>query len=109
MWADLVLPIGGDGTFLLAANLIFDNKTPIMGINSYPLHSEGFLMLPSYYTKHISEIFELLKGGQYDVLMRSRIRTTLKGEGIWNPPFHMHEERRFLGVERCIKDINIYI
>ncbi|XP_035743987.1 NAD kinase 2, mitochondrial-like [Vespa mandarinia] len=99
-WADLVLPIGGDGTFLLAANLIFDNKTPIIGINSYPLHSEGFLMLPSYYTKNISQIFELLKAGQYDTLMRSRIRTTLKGEGIWNPPFHMHEEKHFFGVER---------
>ncbi|XP_043686477.1 NAD kinase 2, mitochondrial isoform X1 [Vespula pensylvanica] len=100
MWADLVLPIGGDGTFLLAANLIFDDKTPILGINSYPRNSEGFLMLPSYYTNHIPRIFELLKAGQYDVLMRSRIRITLKGEGIWDPPFHMHEEKNFLGVER---------
>ncbi|KAL2717679.1 stAR-related lipid transfer protein 3 isoform X2 [Vespula squamosa] len=99
-WADLVFPIGGDGTFLLAANLIFDNKTPILGINSYPSESKGFLMLPSYYTNHVSKIFELLKAGQYDILMRSRIRTTLKGNEIWDPPFHMHEERNFLGVER---------
>lgn len=100
VWADLILPIGGDGTFLLAANLIFDNKTPIIGINSYPINSEGYLMLPSYYTKNISQIFKLLKAGQYDVLMRSRIRTTLKGEGIWELPFHMHEEGRLVGVER---------
>lgn len=57
-------------------------------------------MLPSYYTKNISQIFKLLKAGQYDVLMRSRIRTTLKGEGIWELPFHMHEEGRLVGVER---------
>lgn len=104
MWADLVLPIGGDGTFLLAANLIFDNKTPILGINSYPKRSEGFLMLPSYYTNHIPEIFESLKAGKYSILMRSRIRTTLNGEGIWELPFHMHEEGRLVGVERFFSD-----
>ncbi|KAK2582624.1 hypothetical protein KPH14_004907 [Odynerus spinipes] len=52
MWADLVLPIGGD------------------------------------------------EAGEYSILMRSRIRTTLKGEDIWEPPFHMHEEGRLVGVER---------
>lgn len=104
MWADLVLPIGGDGTFLLAANLIFDNKTPILGINSNPKQSEGFLMLSPYYTKNVPEIFELLKTGSYDILMRSRIRTTLKGEGIWKPPFHMHEKQHLMKVERFFSE-----
>ncbi|KAM0732961.1 NAD kinase 2, mitochondrial [Formica fusca] len=99
-WADLVLPVGGDGTFLLASNLIFDNKKPIMGINSNPEKSEGYLLLPMKYTRNIREIFEMLRAGHYSILMRRRIRTTLKGEEIWKVPFHMHEKGRVAGGER---------
>lgn len=95
-WADLILPIGGDGTFLLASNLIFDNKKPIIGINSYPERSEGFLLLSPKYTKRIPEIFEMLEAGHYQVLMRRRIRTTLQGNDIWDPPFHTHEKGRIV-------------
>lgn len=99
-WADLILPIGGDGTFLLASNMIFDNKKPIIGINSFPERSEGYLMLPSKYTTRIPEIFEMLKAGHYDVVMRRRIRTTIKGDNIWEPPFHSHEKGRVVGEEK---------
>lgn len=103
-WADLVLPIGGDGTFLLASNLICDNKKPIIGINSFPERSEGFLLLPPKYTKRIPEIFEMLKAGQYNVLMRRRIRTTIIGDDIWNSAFHAHEKGRVTGCEKFYKD-----
>ncbi|KAL6442326.1 hypothetical protein ACFW04_002527 [Cataglyphis niger] len=99
-WADLILPVGGDGTFLLASNLIFDNKKLIMGINSNPEKSEGYLLLSPKYTENIREIFEMLRAGHYNILMRRRIRTTLKGEDIWKPPFHMHEKGRVAGGER---------
>ncbi|XP_072751816.1 NAD kinase 2, mitochondrial [Anoplolepis gracilipes] len=99
-WADLILPIGGDGTFLLASNLIFDNKKPIIGINSNPEKSEGYLLLSAKYTKNIAEIFEMLRAGHYSILMRSRIRTTLKGEEIWKAPFHMHEKGRIAGIDK---------
>lgn len=98
-WADLILPIGGDGTFLFSANLIYDDRKPIMGINSDPTSSEGYLMLPGKYTRDIRSIFDRLKAGEYKFVMRSRIRTTLKGEGIWSPTFHMHEKRRIPGEE----------
>jgi len=101
-WADLVLPVGGDGTFLLASNLIFNNKKPIMGINSYPEKSEGYLLLSAKYTNAIPEIFEMLKAGHYNVLMRRRIRITLKGEEIWQAPFHMHEKGRIVGSDRHV-------
>ena len=99
-WADLILPIGGDGTFLLASNMVFDNKKPIIGINSFPERSEGYLMLPSKYTTRIPEIFEMLKAGHYNVVMRRRIRTTIKGDNIWEPPFHSHEKGRVVGEEK---------
>jgi NAD+ kinase len=95
-WADLVIPIGGDGTFLLAANMIFSNKKPIIGINSNPLKSAGYLLLSSRYTDRIPDIFEALKAGYYSILMRRRIRVTLIGEGIWQAPFHMHEKEQTL-------------
>lgn len=100
VWADLILPIGGDGTFLLASNMIFNKEKPIIGINSHPEKSEGFLMLPPKYTKSIPEVFEKLKAGHYKVLMRSRIRTTIKGRNIWDPPFHTHEKGRVAGGEK---------
>lgn len=85
------MPVGGDGTFLLAANLIGDNKKPIVGINSDPEFSEGFLLLSSKYTDNIDAIFERLKSGNFKYLMRSRLRITLHGENVWQLPFHMHE------------------
>ncbi|XP_066603974.1 NAD kinase 2, mitochondrial-like [Prorops nasuta] len=106
-WADLIVPVGGDGTFLLASNLINDNKKPIVGINSYPKRSEGFLMLPPKYTTDLSSIFEMLKAGEYSILMRSRIRTTLTGEGVWCEPFHMHEKGRVAGSGSWNEGINM--
>jgi NAD+ kinase len=41
---NLVIAVGGDGTFLRASHFIFD-KTPIMGINSDPRYKEGFFMI----------------------------------------------------------------
>ena len=40
---DLILVIGGDGTFLMASHYIFD-KTLLFGVNSNPLSKEGFFM-----------------------------------------------------------------
>lgn len=94
-----MLAIGGDGTFLLGANLIFDNKKPIIGINSDPDSSEGYLMLQSNYSTNVTRIFDQLKNGQFEYVMRTRIRVVLQGEGIWSKPFHMHEKSRICGEE----------
>ncbi|XP_011308228.1 NAD kinase 2, mitochondrial isoform X2 [Fopius arisanus] len=102
-WADLVIATGGDGTFLLSANQIFGNQKPILGINSDPDTSEGFLMLGKEYSRDIPKIFELLRAGSYEFVMRTRIRVTLKGEGIWGALFHMHEDARIPGKEEFCK------
>mgnify|MGYP001459336867 CR=1 FL=1 len=41
---DLIIVVGGDGTFIRTSHFIFD-KTPIMGINSDPRYKEGFFMI----------------------------------------------------------------
>ena len=57
-WADVLVPVGGDGTFLLAAGRASPlfaqthHKTPIIGFNSDPKRSEGRLMLPKHYSEH---------------------------------------------------------
>ncbi|GLV39633.1 uncharacterized protein CBL_08300 [Carabus blaptoides fortunei] len=76
-WADVIFPTGGDGTFLLAASKIHDNKKPVIGFNSDPHRSEGHLCLPKHYSNYIREAIERLQNGQFDWLLRSRIRTTL--------------------------------
>ncbi|XP_018353025.1 PREDICTED: NAD kinase 2, mitochondrial-like isoform X2 [Trachymyrmex septentrionalis] len=98
-WADLVITIGGDGTFLLASKLITNNKTPIFGINPHPGIST--FTLPVKYSTDIERIFEKLHAGDYTVLMRSRIRTVMTGEGLYQQPFHVHEKSRMHGEKRA--------
>lgn len=66
-WADVIVPIGGDGTFLLAAGRaspLFaqsQHKTPIVGFNSDPERSEGRLMLPRHYSENPEEAVAKIK------------------------------------------------
>lgn len=78
-WVDLIVPIGGDGTFLLTFKLVTNNVKPMIGIN--PNQEEyGNLTLPYKYSSDIATIFEMLLGGEYTILMRSLIRTSMHGE-----------------------------
>lgn len=58
--ADVVVPTGGDGTFLLAASMINDNKKPVVGLNSDPNRSEGYLCLPKRYSTNVRDAVERL-------------------------------------------------
>lgn len=51
----MLVPIGGDGTFLMTAGRaspLFPElcNTPVVGFNSDPSRSEGMLMLPKQYS-----------------------------------------------------------
>lgn len=89
-WADVVIPTGGDGTFLLAASKIKDNKTAVIGFNSDPTRSEGHLCLPKHYSENISDALEMLKKGQYSWLLRTRIGMKLLGQTCPVIPTHLH-------------------
>ncbi|XP_058833659.1 NAD kinase 2, mitochondrial [Topomyia yanbarensis] len=98
-WADMVVPIGGDGTFLLAAGraspfmLDKGKKTPVVGFNSDPRRSEGRLMLPKYYSTNVSEAVKRILAGNFTWMQRSRIRITLVGNTTTErpPPIDLHE------------------
>lgn len=66
-WADVLVPVGGDGTFLLAAGRASpmfahsEPKIPIVGFNSDPQQSEGRLMLSKYYSDHPEDAVAKIK------------------------------------------------
>ncbi|KAH9281921.1 NAD kinase 2, mitochondrial [Echinococcus granulosus] len=72
--ADLVVSVGGDGTFLTAAVRITEKDKPIIGINSNPVSSEGSLCLPRHWHKKIPVIVDRLVNGQFSRRFRQRIR-----------------------------------
>lgn len=72
---DLVITVGGDGTFVKAANWIEDSL--IIGINSHPQTSEG--ALTSLNMDEIDLLGKVLDG-QFNVIEMQRIKVTLNGK-----------------------------
>lgn len=73
--ADLVLTLGGDGTFIKAAHLI-DNSL-ILGINSNPETSEG--ALTSISINEISKLNNLIEG-KFEIIERQRADVILNNK-----------------------------
>lgn len=95
-WTDLIIPIGGDGTFLLAASraspFFVDNSIPIVGFNSDPKRSEGRLLLPKQYSVHVEDAAKKILTGEFEWMHRSRLRITLlKVNGETPVPIDLHE------------------
>lgn len=95
-WTDILVPVGGDGTFLLAASraspLFIENSVPIVGFNSDPMRSEGRLMLPKQYSTDVQDAVKKLLKGDFDWMHRSRLRITLLGvNGNAPVPIDLHE------------------
>ncbi|MCK4650055.1 NAD(+)/NADH kinase [Candidatus Pacearchaeota archaeon] len=73
--ADLVITLGGDGTFIEAANRIEDSY--ILGINSHPSSSEG--ALTSLSMNEVGKLEEILNR-ELNVIERQRAKVKLNGE-----------------------------
>lgn len=79
-WCDVVVPCGGDGTFLLAASRVRDPNKPVIGLNSAPHKSVGRLCLPTWCSNDVKGALHALKEGRFRWMRRSRIRTTVTCE-----------------------------
>ncbi len=75
--ADLLIVVGGDGTFLEASHYIHD-KTPILGINSDPERSVGYFCIASGET--FPEILRNINGIKQTKL--NRLELILDGEKL---------------------------
>ena len=69
---DMVISLGGDGTFLRAAEMVGDTGIPIVGINTGHL---GFLA--DVNTQEMKSFLDGLHKGQYEVRSRSVLRTEI--------------------------------
>ena len=64
-WADIIFTTGGDGTFLLGASKIKTPDKPVVGINTDPTRSEGYLCLPKHFSFSPDHAIEELMAGHF--------------------------------------------
>lgn len=83
-WADVLIAIGGDGTFLVMSSYVQDNQRPVVGINSNPSSSLGYLCLPSVCSENIQKTFDTLEKQKYSFIDRRRIRVSMKSTESMN-------------------------
>lgn len=84
--ADMVLSIGGDGTFLKAASRVGARNIPILGINTGRL---GFLADVS--PEEIEDTFNDIYTGNYRVEDRSVLQVSCGGQELKGYPFGLNE------------------
>lgn len=92
-WADVIFTTGGDGTYLMAASKIRNRDKPLIGINSDPSRSLGYLCLPSDYTENFPDAISKLRKGEFRWMYRHRIRVTLVGEHAFDQPIELHDQQ----------------
>jgi NAD+ kinase len=92
-WADVIVTTGGDGTFLMAACRIQDREKPIIGFNSDPTRSIGYLCLPKKYSINVRDAVNKLFSGEFRWTFRRRIRISLIGESVFQPPIELHDQQ----------------
>ena len=83
---DVVISIGGDGTFLHAASMVGAKGTPILGVNTGRL---GFLadVLPSEFDAAMTELMT----GQYAIEEHAVIQVEADGEPIEGSPYALND------------------
>lgn len=76
---DLILAVGGDGSFLRTSHFIFD-KTPIFGVNSDPKFKEGFFM--SATKKDFGKKIKKILKGKYKIKKLHRLEAYIGNKRI---------------------------
>ncbi|MCD8261348.1 MAG: NAD kinase [Bacteroides sp.] len=84
--ADMVISIGGDGTFLRAAGAVGNKNIPILGINTGRL---GFLadIAPEDITTTIDDIYQ----GRYKVELRTVLKLESESHSLKYSPYGLNE------------------
>lgn len=84
--ADIVLSIGGDGTFLKAAGHVKDKNIPILGLNMGRL---GFLA--DLDVEHLDMTLEKIRKGEFHVEERAVLALETEGKKLHLCPFALNE------------------
>ncbi|MGL5272766.1 MAG: NAD kinase [Phocaeicola sp.] len=84
--ADIVISLGGDGTFLKAASKVGQREIPILGINTGRL---GFLADTS--PNEIEQSLEDIYNGNYKIASRSVLKLLCNGQVLKGNPYALNE------------------
>lgn len=76
-WADAVFAAGGDGNFLFAASKVLTNDKIVIGLNTDPSWSEGYLCLRPSQFKSLTDVLRKALAGDFPIMYRWRIRVRL--------------------------------
>lgn len=79
-WADTIFAAGGDGNFLFAASKVLTANKIVVGLNTDPSWSEGYLCLCPTQSNSLSDILKQAFTCHFPVIRRWRIRVTLDDE-----------------------------
>lgn len=72
---DLILTLGGDGTFIRTSHHVLDT-TPLLGVNTNPLQKEGFYMACT--KEDFVAKMEMVRHGKAKLISYLRLETTIK-------------------------------
>eukprot|EP00731_Ephydatia_muelleri_P017985 Em0011g25a len=78
-WADLVVAAGGDGNYLRTASMIHTSDKLVVGINTDPCSSQGFLCLRPSKAHSISHLLNAVFSGGVRLFHRHRVRAVWEG------------------------------
>ncbi|KAF6029574.1 NADK2 [Bugula neritina] len=91
--ADLIISAGGDGTFLLGASKITTPDLPLLGVNTDPERSEGYLCLPRKYSLNFGKALDKLLSGDMRWFLRKRIRIIMSGKHANDQPVQLLDQQ----------------
>lgn len=66
------------------SSYVQDNQTPVVGINSNPSSSLGYLCLPDVCSLNVHKTFDALEKQKFSYIDRHRIRVSMKSEESMN-------------------------
>ncbi|HLC66851.1 MAG TPA: NAD(+)/NADH kinase [Candidatus Nanoarchaeia archaeon] len=75
---DLIITVGGDGTFLRASHFVED--VPMLGVNSEPKRKVGFFTRST--AQDFAEKFQRLRNGKYHLRQLPRLKVHIDGDEI---------------------------
>lgn len=78
-WADLIVAAGGDGNYLRTASMVHTSNKLLVGINTDPCSSQGFLCLRPTKEHSIGNLLDAVFSGGVRLLHRHRVRAVWEG------------------------------
>lgn len=79
---DMILVIGGDGTFLRTSHFVMD-KTPLMGVNLDPANKEGFFMVSD--KKDFEKKLKKVIAGKHKIKQLHRVQAYIGNKKVAEP------------------------